>query len=159
MTKGNFFRTKDRARMISQSEQKRRTCSEFQNPIYDNRIHTYRELIFKVNIAHGIYAETEKDLNIEYAFKNEMRYKAWVGSGNNGNLIKGLIKRRFWWTLLEEKSLNANFIWTQLRVNEFFTHQPPSSMWMKDTSKFWGKTPQIEEPSKLIKKLARKKKE
>ena len=46
-----------------------------------------------------------------------MRYKAWVGSGNNGNLIKSLLKRRFWWHVLDEKSLNVNFIWTQLKIN------------------------------------------
>jgi hypothetical protein len=46
-----------------------------------------------------------------------MKYKAWVGSGNNGNLIKSLLKRRFWWNVVEDKTLNANFIWTQLKVN------------------------------------------
>jgi hypothetical protein len=29
-----------------------------------------------------------------------MRYKAWIGGGNNGNLIKGLLKRRFWWNVV-----------------------------------------------------------
>jgi hypothetical protein len=40
---------------MSQSEQKRKTMPEFQNPIYDNRINTYRELIFKLHVAHGFY--------------------------------------------------------------------------------------------------------
>ena len=70
--------------------------------------------------------------------RNEKKYKAWVGLGNNGNLIKGLLKRRFWWSVLEEKSLNVNFIWTQLRNIEFIDKQTPSSLWARDTSKVWG---------------------
>jgi hypothetical protein len=73
-----------------------------------------------------------------------MKYKAWIGAGNNGSLIKELMKRRFWWIIVEEKTMNVNFMWTQLKVQEYFHLQQPSSMWMKDTSKFWGKPPQTE---------------
>jgi len=52
-----------------------------------------------------------------------MKYKAWVGAGNNGALIKGLIKRRFWWQLVEEKSLGVHFMWTQLKVQDYFNQQ------------------------------------
>lgn len=40
--------------------------------------------------------------------------------------------------------MNANFIWTQLKINDFFATQQTSSMWIKDTSKNWGKQSQIE---------------
>ena len=33
------------------------------------------------------------------SFKNEDKYKFYVGNGNNSMLIKSLMKRRFWWAL------------------------------------------------------------
>ena len=35
------------------------------------------------------------------AIRNDKKYKAWIGNGNNGNLLKALIKRRFWWQIVE----------------------------------------------------------
>jgi hypothetical protein len=32
--------------------------------------------------------------------KNDKKYKAWIGNGNNGNLLKALIKRRYWWQII-----------------------------------------------------------
>jgi hypothetical protein len=55
-----------------------------------------------------------------------MKFKAWIGGGNNQHLVRELIKRRFWWTIVEEKSMSVNFIWTQLKVNEYFSIQPSS---------------------------------
>lgn len=71
------------------------------NPIYDGRINSYRELIFKVGFAHGVYTEMEKDELEDFSLRNEKKYKAWIGCGNNGNLIKTLIRRRFWWVICE----------------------------------------------------------
>lgn len=50
------------------------------------------------------------------SFKNDRRYRAWVGPGNNGMLIKELLKRRFWWQIVEERNINLNFVWTQLKI-------------------------------------------
>lgn len=87
-----------------------------------------------------------------------MRYKAWVGGGNNGNLIKSLLKRRFWWNVLEQKSTNVNFIWTQLKVNQFIDKQQPAPIWAKNTNKVWGKsTKSSTEAFKTVKKLIRHK--
>lgn len=88
-----------------------------------------------------------------------MKYKAWIGEGNNGNLIKSLLKRRFWWTILDEKPQKANFLWTQLKNNEYFTKQPKSDMWEVDREKGWGKYFQIKtHPVKKMKMDKNKKK-
>ena len=42
---------------------------------------------------------------------------------------------------MEEKSLNVNFIWTQLRNMDFMGKQAPSDLWVPDKSKVWGKDP------------------
>ena len=42
-------------------------------------------------------------------------------------LIKSLIKRRYWWTV-EESIGKANFVWTQLKVNNFYQLQKPSKI-------------------------------
>ena len=31
--------------------------------------------------------------------QNRAKYKAFIGPGNNSSLIKGLLKRRFWWVV------------------------------------------------------------
>lgn len=49
--------------------------------------------------------------------------KAFVGFGNNGNMIKGLIKRRFWWVISEEMTEDCVFIWTQTKINKIYERQ------------------------------------
>jgi hypothetical protein len=55
--------------------------------------------------------------------KSDNKYRAWVGNGNNSLLIKGLLKRRFWWIILEDRSVDANFVWTQIKVGDIFKRQ------------------------------------
>ena len=53
----------------------------------------------------------------------EGNYKVFVGQGNNSMLIRGIVRRRPWWQILDKFSDEVNFVWTQLKVNEFFTFQ------------------------------------
>ncbi len=48
-----------------------------------------------------------------------MLYKAFVGKGNNSILIKNVIKNRFWWNIVAEKTSGqeVNFVWSQQRDN------------------------------------------
>ena len=62
-----------------------------------------------------------------------------MGLGNNGQLIKGLLKRRFWWSVSDEKSLNVNFIWTQLKNVASLDKHEPAPLWVKDSTQPWGK--------------------
>lgn len=49
----------------------------------------YRDMLWKVNYSNGLYVLTPDNI------KNP--YKFYVGEGNNSNLIRGIMKRRFWW--------------------------------------------------------------
>jgi hypothetical protein len=50
----------------------------------------------------------------------------FVGFGNNSALIKGIMRRRFWWQLVESPNDNPNFIWTQLKISSYLKNQSPS---------------------------------
>jgi hypothetical protein len=38
-------------------------------------------------------------------------------------MIKGLIRRRFWWTIVEEYSEDCVFVWSQRKYNKIFKKQ------------------------------------
>ena len=69
--------------------------------IYQQKIKSYREFLFLVNFAHRIYDPLILNENPE-KYKNENKYKYYVGKGNNKMLIKSLMKRRFWWTQVDD---------------------------------------------------------
>lgn len=92
----------------------------------------------------------EKDVYFEdYVLKNDQKYRAWIGSGNNGALIKSLIKKRFWWIICEEKSFEANFIWTQLKNNDYYKKQDASTFWRNEINKNRRPSSELEKTSSL----------
>lgn len=74
------------------SEKKMRDKS---NQVYEKRIKSYTEFLWKMMLAHSVYL----NLDLELGFNVNKKMKAFVGYGNNCNMIKGLLKRRFWWTV------------------------------------------------------------
>ncbi|CAD8165580.1 unnamed protein product [Paramecium pentaurelia] len=44
-------------------------------------------------------------------------YKAYVGKGNNGMLVRQILKSRWWWSIQDEIE-QCHFVWTQLKVNQ-----------------------------------------
>ena len=44
----------------------------------------------------------------------QIKYKFFVGKGNNRNLIKSILRQRWWWTETNDIS-SANLVWTQLK--------------------------------------------
>ena len=70
-------------------------------------------------LAHGVY------LNLDLAppRTSVKRIKAYVGGGNNCNMIKGLLKRRFWWVISDQPTDDCMFVWTQLKVRKIFERQ------------------------------------
>lgn len=50
------------------------------------------------------------------------RVKYYVGAGNNSAMIKGLMKRRFWWVSSEDPD-ECCFVWTQIKVNSIYQKQ------------------------------------
>jgi hypothetical protein len=70
---------------------------QYENLVYEKRIRSYTELVWKINMAHNVHV----DLSLKQdSFAKIFKYKAFVGFGNNSSMIKGLLRRRFWWTLV-----------------------------------------------------------
>lgn len=81
-------------------------------------------MLWKVNYSNCLFVFTPEMVN-----NPNQGYKFYVGPGNNCNLIKGLFKRRFWWTLTTNKNEEGiNFIWTQLKINLFFKQQESNQL-------------------------------
>lgn len=57
--------------------------------VYERKITSYIKFLYKVNFSNSIYT----DLALSSPGKV---YKIKIGPGNNSELIKMLIKRRFW---------------------------------------------------------------
>ena len=74
--------------------------------------------MFLVNFAHRIFDPLILTDNSD-KYKAENKYKYYIGKGNNSMLIKSLMKRRFWWTAVDDPK-EANFVWTQLKINFYY---------------------------------------
>ncbi len=84
----------------------------------------YRDMLWKVNYSNCLFVFTPETIN-----NTNQAYKFYVGPGNNCNLIKGVLKRRFWWTVTANKNEEGiNFMWTQLKINQFFKQQPSNTL-------------------------------
>lgn len=79
---------------------------------------TYRDFIFRVNFTNGLYVRNREE--------NEKQPKFYVGFGNNSALIKGIMRRRFWWQLVDKVTDDTNFVWTQLKIADVFKKQSRS---------------------------------
>lgn len=79
-----------------------------------NKIELYRDFLWKVNYSNCLYVHTPE--NIDYS------YRAYFGFGNNSCMLKSIMRRRFWWTIVESAE-NCQFSWTQLKVNSFYKSQ------------------------------------
>ena len=74
----------------------------------------YRDLLWKVAYSNNqIFVPP-----LEY----EHRLKVFIGKGNNGGLIRGLVKRRIWFSITDRLE-DANFVWTQLKIISYFDLQ------------------------------------
>ena len=79
-----------------------------------NKIEIYRDFLFKLAFTNDIYVKDRDEVDRPYKF--------FVGFGNNSHLIKAIMKRRYWWQIVdrcEKDKEDVNFIWSQLKVGEF----------------------------------------
>lgn len=74
-----------------------------------NKFEIYKDFLWKINFSNGLYIRIKDEI--------ESPYKAYVGAGNNSMIIKGILRRRFWWQFVEKLGDDTNFVWTQLKVN------------------------------------------
>ena len=71
----------------------------------------YRDFMWKVAFSNGLLVEPVEVY--------EGKLKMFIGPGNNSNLIKGIMRRRPWWTVTD-KAQDACFVWTQIKVAQLF---------------------------------------
>jgi hypothetical protein len=64
-----------------------------------------KELSYIVNVSNGVNVVTP-DPPVSFRF--------FIGRGNNGALVKRILKARGYWTKADSKA-TANFVWTQWR--------------------------------------------
>lgn len=104
--------------------------------VITEKVNKYRQFLFVLNFSNGMYRNMELS-------QYEIPLKFYVGRGNNSNLIKSLMKKRFWF---EEttKAKEANFVWTQIKFETIFNCQKGS----KKNGQFW----EDEKTNKLKKK-------
>ena len=46
-------------------------------------------------------------------------------------LIRGLMKRRFWWTIVDKPTEDVQFAWSQLKNIEYISYEKPSNSLQK----------------------------
>lgn len=56
---------------------------------FDERLYKYQEFLFLVNLSNRIYR------NLELELEKPLRFM--IDKGNNANLVRSLIARRWWW--------------------------------------------------------------
>ena len=84
---------------------------------YGRKLKNLFDFLFKVNFSNNIYVSLE--LNKPDETINSNKYKVYICRGNNSLLIKGLMKRRFWWDITDNiDSPGINFYWTQNIVDK-----------------------------------------
>lgn len=64
--------------------------------IYEKKITSFVEFLYKVNFSNSIYVDLSMSSQSDKLFGNKKTYKVFVGPGNNSELVKSVIKRRFW---------------------------------------------------------------
>ena len=57
--------------------------------VYEKKITSYIEFLYKINFSNCLYV----DLSLS---QPKHSYRIKVGKGNNGALVKSLLRRRFW---------------------------------------------------------------
>lgn len=63
----------------------------------------YREFLLTITLSNRLIIFPEE----------EIQYKAYVGKGNNGLLVKSIIKTRPWWTFRTSNDLEScHLVWT-----------------------------------------------
>lgn len=89
---------------------------------FENRLADYLAYVRENCSLHGLASK-----QIESYPRGSLTF--YVGRGNNGHLIKELLKKRWWWNAIDEKDKTKktpNFIWTQLKDKAYYLKQERS---------------------------------
>ena len=76
----------------------------------NQRYYSYLDCLYKLSFTFGVVSRPPP---------NQTNYKFFIGKGNNGLLIRTLLKTRWWWTPTDSpEGEDVNFVWTALRNND-----------------------------------------
>lgn len=64
--------------------------------IYEKKITSFVEFLYKVNFSNSLYVDLSMSSQPNRLVANKKTFKVFVGPGNNSELVKSVIKRRFW---------------------------------------------------------------
>lgn len=71
------------------------------------------EFIFTVNLSNGLAVNNRRDST----------FRAFIDKGNNGLLLKSVVKRRWWWHLVDDVA-ECNLLWTEWNTRDFTEKLP-----------------------------------
>ena len=84
--------------------------SDFVSDVKDRM---FESLMYHINLSNGLYSDGHY-LSAKPHFQKKTNFKAYVCKGNNGNIIKTILKKRWWWTIVDRWDTDqCDFIWTQ----------------------------------------------
>jgi len=81
------------------------------NPHYYDSL--MNEFMFTINLSNGLVVNN----------KREATYRAFIDKGNNGMLLKSVVKRRWWWHLVDDVA-ECNLLWTEWNTKDFTDRLP-----------------------------------
>ncbi len=81
------------------------------NAVYHRRITRTAEYLLKMHFGHGV--------RVAAPLEEKVKLRYYVGKGNNGEIIRLQMKKRFWWTPCSDP-LHANFLWTQYGMQSYY---------------------------------------
>lgn len=55
----------------------------------------FRDFLWKTNYSNGIFVITPSE---------NCSYKAYIGKGNNSIMVRGILRRRSWWSVVDDES-------------------------------------------------------
>ncbi|KRX10767.1 hypothetical protein PPERSA_04934 [Pseudocohnilembus persalinus] len=109
----------------SQNKVERQNSNEINNNNYSSnkgklkkeeqffaKLSAYREFLALINFSNSIFVQIPKE-------KQGSIYTAFIGKGNNHQLVKQILKQRWWWNITNSVDNNVNFVYTQTRNNNF----------------------------------------
>jgi len=71
--------------------------SDFVSDVKDRM---FESLMYHINLSNGLYSDGHY-LSAKPHFQKKTNFKAYVCKGNNGNIIKTILKKRWWWTIVD----------------------------------------------------------
>lgn len=96
--------------------------------------HAFESLMYHINLDNNLYGS--KLFSTKYEFHRKSSFKAYICKGNNGHIVKTVLKKRWWWSIVDKcDPEDCDFVWTQWLKPKI----------VKTIAKFFESKPDIEQ--------------